>query len=186
MLLLELPAYCGMNDESRTNEFLAMYANGQRRIYAYIRAQVLSPTDADDVFQDTVTVLWRKFAEYQPGTDFVRWACRIARFEVLSHHRHRRRMLSLLSEEVVDAVAERVLDLSDTTVARAEALNDCVQLLSPRDHELLGLRYQTAQSVKEIAASVHRTESAVYKSLQRIHDELYDCVERKLTTKETP
>jgi RNA polymerase sigma-70 factor, ECF subfamily len=175
-----------MNNESNTNEFLALYANGQRRIYAYIRTQVLSPTDADDVFQDTVAVLWRKFAEYQPGTDFVRWACRVARLEVLAHHRHRKRLLSIFSEEVVDAVAEKVLDISDTTIARAEALNDCVQHLSACDHELLGLRYQAAQSVKQIADSVHRTESTVYKSLQRIHDELFDCVEKKLATKNKP
>ena len=175
-----------MSDAANTNEFLTLYAIGQRRIYAYIRTQVLCPTDADDIFQETVTVLWRKFAEYEPGTDFVRWACRVARLEVLAHHRHRKRLLSLFSEEVVDAVAEKVLDLSDTTIARAQALNDCVQHLSPRDHELLGLRYQAAQSVKQIADSVHRTESTVYKSLQRIHDELFDCVEKKLATKNRP
>ena len=119
----------GMNDASKTDEFLALYAwAGSREFYAYIRAQVLSPTDADDVLQDTAAVLWRKFAEYRAGTYYVRWARRVARLEVLAYHRHRRRLLSIFSEEVVDAVAEKVLELSNTTVVRAEALKDCVQL----------------------------------------------------------
>jgi RNA polymerase sigma-70 factor, ECF subfamily len=169
-----------MPEPSKTDEFLELYAAGQRRIYAYIRAQVLSSADADDVLQDATTVLWRKFEQYQPGSDFVRWACRVARLEVLAYHRHRKRLRTIFSDDVVDAVAEKVLDLSETATARAEALDDCVQLLPPRDRDLLKLKYRSAHSVKEIAASVCRTESAVYKALQRIHEELFDCVENKL------
>ena len=55
-----------------------------------------------------------------------------------------------------------------------------MQLLSSRDRDLLNLKYQSSQSVKEIAAAVCRTESAVYKALERIHDDLFDCVEGKL------
>ena len=67
-----------MPESSRTDAFLELYAAAQRRVYAYIRTQVLSSADADDVMQDATTVLWRKFDQYQPGTDFVRWACRVA------------------------------------------------------------------------------------------------------------
>jgi len=31
-----------------------------------------------------------------------------------------------------------------------------------------------------IALAIRRTESAVYKALQRIHEELFDCVEDKM------
>jgi RNA polymerase sigma-70 factor, ECF subfamily len=172
-----------MNNESKTNEFVTLYASSQRRIFAFIRSQVLSAADADDVLQDTSAILWRKFADYQPGTDFTRWACRIARLEVLAFHRHHKRLLSIFSDEVADAIGEKVLELSDTAVSRAEALGDCVQLLPPRDREMLDLRYQSEQSVAEIAEQIQRTESTVYKSLQRIHDGLYECVENKLKTK---
>jgi RNA polymerase sigma-70 factor, ECF subfamily len=175
-----------MSEPSKTDEFLALYAAGQRRIYAYIRAQVLSSADADDVLQDATTVLWRKFEQYQPGSDFVRWACRVARLEVLAYHRHRRRLRTIFSDEVVDAVAETVLELSETAAARAEALDDCVELLPPRDRTLLNMKYQSAQSVKQIASAIGRTESAVYKALQRIHEELFDCVEGKLERSDRP
>ena len=169
-----------MNDPSTTDRFLELYAAGQRRIYAYIRAQVLSSADADDVLQNVATVLWRKFSQYELGTDFVRWACRVARLEVLSFHRARKRTLTLLRDDVVELVADKVLQLADTASARAEALDECVDLLPPKDRKLLDLKYQASQSVRQIAESINRTESTVYKSLQRIHDELYECVENKL------
>jgi len=172
-----------MSGESNTSEFVTLYASSQRRIFAYIRSQVLSATDADDVLQDTSEVLWRKFADYRPGTDFTRWACRIARLEVLTYHRHHKRLLSIFSDEVADAIGEKVLELSDTATLRAEALPDCVQRLPLRDREVLNLRYQSNQSVAQIARRIDRTESAVYKSLQRIHDALYECIEETLQAK---
>jgi RNA polymerase sigma-70 factor, ECF subfamily len=175
-----------MPDDRKTNDFVALYASGQRRIYAFVRSQVLSAADADDVLQDTAAILWRKFDQFQPGTDFVRWACRVARLEVLAHHRHRKRLLSLFSEEVADAVAEQVLELGESADARAAALDDCVDLLPERDRQLLDLKYQSAQTVKHIALALHRTESTVYKSLERIHDNLYDCIEAKLEPKTKP
>jgi RNA polymerase sigma-70 factor (ECF subfamily) len=171
-----------MHHESKTDQFVTLYAASQRRIYAFIRSQVLSAADADDVLQDTSVVLWRKFDEYEPGTDFTRWACRVARLEVLAFHRHRKRLLTVFSDEVADAIGEKVLELSDAAVVRSDALGDCVQLLSQRDREMLSLRYQSEQSVAEIATQIARTESTVYKSLQRIHDELYECVETKVKT----
>ena len=175
-----------MNGELKTDEFVTLYANSQRRLYAYIRSQVLSAADADDILQETSVVLWRKFAEYRPGTDFTRWACRIARLEVLAFHRHHKRLLSIFSDEAAEAIGEKVLELSDTVASRVEALGDCVELLPARDRELLRLRYQSNQSVTQIAHSVHRTESAVYKALQRIHDDLYKCVEDKLKISTKP
>jgi RNA polymerase sigma-70 factor, ECF subfamily len=175
-----------MGNPSRTDRFVSLYAGSQRRIYAYIRSQVRSPSDADDILQDVSAVLWRKFADYQPGSDFARWACRIARLEVLAYHRHRKRLLSIFNEEVADAIGERILELGDTVAPRSEALADCVELLSPREREMLSLRYQLDQSVSEIARRLDRTESAVYKSLQHIHDNLYECIEHTLSGKPKP
>ena len=105
-----------MSDNSKTDEFVALYTNSQRQIYAYIRSQVLSPFDADDILQETSAILWRKFDEFRQGTDFVRWACRIARLEVLTYHRHHKRWLSIFSDEAADAISEKVLELSGSVV----------------------------------------------------------------------
>jgi DNA-directed RNA polymerase specialized sigma24 family protein len=65
-------------------------------------------------------------------------------------------------------------------MVRIDALDDCVQQLSSRDRDLLNRKYQSAETVKLIALALHCTESAVYKSLERIHNRLYDCVEEKV------
>jgi DNA-directed RNA polymerase specialized sigma24 family protein len=39
-------------------------------MYTYIRSQVLSAHDADDIFQEVGAVLWKRFDEYRPDTDF--------------------------------------------------------------------------------------------------------------------
>ena len=60
-----------------TEEFLKLYSDSQRRMYAYLRTQVFNSQDADDVFQDVAVVLWRNFPQYDRSKDFTRWACGI-------------------------------------------------------------------------------------------------------------
>ena len=39
----------------------------------------------EDVFQAANLVLWRKFDQFEPGTNFFAWACQIIRYEVLKY-----------------------------------------------------------------------------------------------------
>jgi RNA polymerase sigma-70 factor (ECF subfamily) len=59
-----------MNPAERVPEFVQLFAQSSRRIYAYIRTLVPNQADAEDVFQETSKVLWEKFADYEIGTDF--------------------------------------------------------------------------------------------------------------------
>ena len=81
-------------ENSVTEEFLTMYNSSQRRMYAYVRTQLLNSQDADDVIQDAALVLWRNFAQFDRSKDFTRWACGIIRNKVLAYHRHRRSFLN--------------------------------------------------------------------------------------------
>ena len=85
----------GMAPE-KTREFVQLLLASQRRLYAFIRAQVRSRNDADDLLQQTSAVLWEKFADFQPDGDFARWACGVARLEVLTHLRNQRRLRSVV------------------------------------------------------------------------------------------
>jgi hypothetical protein len=40
------------------------------------------------VLQDTSAVLWRRFHEFQEGTHFDRWACRVAKISKLQRRRN--------------------------------------------------------------------------------------------------
>jgi RNA polymerase sigma-70 factor (ECF subfamily) len=169
-----------MIEDLKHERFLALYGHSQRRMYAYIRSQVLTPHDADDVFQEVSTVLWKRFDEYQSDTDFTRWACILAWTEVLVHHRHRKRLLQTLHEDVADALGHEVLELTSGANDRLDALAQCVESLPLHSRDVLRRRYHRDRSIKQIAAEVGRSESAIYKALQQIHDALFDCVEKRL------
>ena len=165
-------------------EFVQLLMKNQRRIYAFIRSQVRSPADADDVLQETSTILWTKFEQFEKGTDFARWACRIARLEVLTHLRHRRRLAPLFAEPLADDLADAVLDEIHTVDDRHQALAGCLDELPADDRTLVMERYEPSASVKQMAERRKRSESAIYKALTRIQSWLYDCIERKLASEE--
>ena len=82
--------------------FTRLLLQNQRRIAGLIFSLVPRGADADDVMQETCAVLWRKFGEFQTGTDFGAWALRIARFQVMSYYAHQKRMQARLSDETTN------------------------------------------------------------------------------------
>ena len=59
-------------------EFARLFSRNARRIYGFIMTLVFNHHDAEEVFQNTNVVLWNKFADFQPGSNFFAWASRIA------------------------------------------------------------------------------------------------------------
>ncbi|WP_414660671.1 sigma-70 family RNA polymerase sigma factor [Horticoccus sp. 23ND18S-11] len=85
--------------------FTRLLLQHQKRIAGLIFSLVPRGADADDAMQETCAVLWRKFGEFEPGTDFRAWALRIARFQMLNHYRRRQRAQARLSDETIEALA---------------------------------------------------------------------------------
>jgi RNA polymerase sigma-70 factor (ECF subfamily) len=169
-----------MMDEKAAREFVQRLTAGQRRLYAFIRSQVYSRNDADEVLQQTTAVLWEKYESFRPNGDFVRWACGIARLEVLAHCRNRRRLRVLFDENVADAVGDRLAAAADEVDLRLDMLVQCMKELMLRDRDLIERHYRNEQSVMEIAAALGVSESSVYKRLGHSRDMLYECIQRRL------
>ena len=70
--------------DRKTDEFLALYRDCERRIFAYLMAMLGNPHDAEDVLQETLLALWQSFGDFQPGTHFYAWARQVAYHRVLS------------------------------------------------------------------------------------------------------
>jgi RNA polymerase sigma-70 factor, ECF subfamily len=168
-------------DERAGREFVQRLTAGQRRLYAFIRSQVLSRDDADEVMQQTTTVLWEKYSTFRPDGDFVRWACGVARLEVLSHWRNRKRVRVMLGEDVAEAVGQKLAAAAAEVDQRLDMLVECINELAGRERELIERHYRSQQSVTEIAAELGVSESSVYKRLSRSRDLLYDCVQQRLS-----
>ena len=84
----------------------------QRRLFGFVLTLLPRLDEAEKVFQNACLVLLDKFDEFQPGTDFIRWACQIAKYEVLSFHRRwKQRKHFFLNEADLELLAERHMDI---------------------------------------------------------------------------
>jgi RNA polymerase sigma factor (sigma-70 family) len=120
----------GGGDSAAAAEFVRLYALNSRRIYAYLLTLLPNWADAEDVFQDVSAVLWEKFSEFTPGTDFGAWAFRIAHFKALKRRSQNSARSKLFSELAMDAVAAEMQTMSDTLEAQYRQLSACFAALS--------------------------------------------------------
>jgi RNA polymerase sigma-70 factor (ECF subfamily) len=165
---------------SREERFMQLFLQHERRLRAFIATLVPNWADADDLLQETSAVIWRKFDDFEPGTDFIDWALRIAHFEVLNYRKRQRRDRLRFSDETVEVLATRLRNFGDASDLRFDALQHCLLKLNPRDRELVQLRYGPGATVRDVSERVSRSLHAVYKALNRIHGLLLDCVRRSL------
>lgn len=174
-----------MAELPQSAEFLALWSKHSKQIYAYIYSLVFNGPDADDVFQETSLILLQKFDEFEPGTNFTAWACRVAYLKVLKllEHRH---APEFLDERLLEVLDQETHHSADDLDARIAALTQCLTRLNPRDRELITQRYEVGSTIDSLARKIGRSSSLVYKSLARIHDSLLECVRRRLAEGDGP
>lgn len=160
-------------------EFARLFSRNARRIYGFIMTLVFNHHDAEEVFQNTNVVLWNKFADFEPDSNFFAWASRIAYYEVLSLMKQKRRSRTF-SDESLELLANEAVAMSDKSSERYDALEECLEKLASADRELLEERYYRQRPPKQIAAIQSRSVHSVYRALSRIHNLLLNCVQRTL------
>ena len=161
-----------MSEVSKTNEFLRLLIVNQKRIYAFILGLVPNHQDAEDLFQQTVLVMWSKFDSFNKGTSFTAWGISVRKQYSRTEKQFSQAALELLQDE-----SDHFLEQIDSWMA---ALRRCVRQLNQRDYELIKMRYEDEITIKTIAARVGRSVQSVYKRIARIHDALLQCVRRIL------
>jgi len=136
-------------------------------------------SNAEDILQETAVTVWEKSGEFQPGTDFRAWACRIAYFKVKTFAR-RNKDFSPVDERLLETLSAEADEMAERLDPRLGALADCLKKLSARDRQILDLRYKARGTARQTAEMLRCSLVGAYKALQRIHDGLFDCVERTL------
>jgi RNA polymerase sigma-70 factor (ECF subfamily) len=155
-----------------------LFVRHENAIRAFVRSLQPSLSDADDVMQETFLTVSRKASTFEPGTNFVAWACGIARLKVLEDFRQRKRA-NVLSEKAIIALTEDAPSPQSIT-ERAGALEACLQQLTPKARDLLWRRYSRRQSSTEMAAAAGMTSTAVRVALTKIRKALRDCIDTQL------
>jgi RNA polymerase sigma-70 factor (ECF subfamily) len=161
-------------------QFVTLFLRHQRRVYAYLITVLGHAADAEDVLQQTGLILWEKFDQFDPETDFAAWAIRTAYFTAKNHMRKQRRSRVCFSEPMFEAAAQRAAAAGGEADDVQEALGECLKKLPPRDRELIRRRYELDASVKALADQMQRSTHAIYRALRRVHGLLFDCVSSRM------
>jgi len=167
-----------------TEQFAELFIRHQRRLYGFIHTVVPHAADADEIFQETSLILWKKHTSFEMGTDFNRWANAIA-FNVIRNYRAARsRDRLLLSERLMSAIAARCEDRSDELDRRVSALSDCLQRLPATDRQLIKTCYADTNTISDVAEQLRQSRNALYQRLHRIRSRLVECINRTLRLEE--
>jgi len=171
----------GKDQQEQPEEFVHLILTNQVRIHNFIRSLVSNHQDAEDLFQKTSMVLWRKFDQYESGTNFASWAMRVAYFEVCDYRKKLARAKVTFSQEVFDALAEKVAEVSVDADERREALENCINGLSDTNREMIKMRYVQDVPVEDLADHLNRPVKTVYRLLQQVRAWLQNCIETRLS-----
>ncbi|WP_339735327.1 sigma-70 family RNA polymerase sigma factor [uncultured Gimesia sp.] len=164
----------------RTTEFIVLFSKHSQRIYRFIRSLVDNRTDAEEIYQNTCTVLWSKFDLFETGSNFWAWSCQIVRYEVLNYRRRQNLERNIFSNEFYNRVAEQAMVTVDELDQQQAALSVCYELLSERQKEVLEKIYEPDANTKSVADALKRSPNAIYKTLRRAHELLFSCIQRRL------
>lgn len=166
-------------DKNRdTEHFLYLLTPVQGRIYAYILSRWPNRADADDIMQETVATVWKKFDTYEFGTDFLAWSVTIAKYTILSFRKRHSSDPIQFDEETLNLLHEKSDGFLNRIDDRLHALRNCVEKLPEKDAALLKLKYGQEVPIQHIASTFHVSTRAIYKSLARVHNILIRCVRR--------
>jgi RNA polymerase sigma-70 factor, ECF subfamily len=147
-------------------------------VSAYVAAVVRDFRDRDDVLQAISVAVLESFSSYDPARPFTAWALGIARNQIGTYLRERKRNRLVFDVDTVDllAVAFEQVDLEQTR--KLDFLQECLAKLERRARRLCDLRYQNDLKPAAIGSLLGMTPNTVAKSLQRIRDQLRQCIER--------
>lgn len=158
-----------------------MLLNGAHALLLrYVASLVGNRHDAEDVLQRASVVMWRRFATFEPGTDFVAWATTVAFYEVRNFQRITGRSRLQFDDELMRTLAaERAQNVQQWN-ARAEALEICMEKLDATNRDLVEAIYTRGMEINALAQQQGRAPQTLYNKLNFIRRALAECVQRRM------
>jgi RNA polymerase sigma-70 factor len=183
---------CGVNDvpaspgggPSAHQVFEILAREHADMLMAFLRSVVERRDAAEDIFQETMIVAWRRLAEYDRSLPFGPWlrgiAGRLAMEERRRAGRAGKRGLAC-DPAVLEALEGEFRRFergpADSFRQRVDRLAGCVEKLPPLMREAVEMVYRRGLTLAGIAGAVDATEEAVKKRVQRGRQLLARCLE---------
>ncbi len=162
------------------DRFLRLLMDSQHRVYAFILASVHSISDADDIMQSVSTVMWRRFGEYDSGSNFTAWGIGISRKLILNFYSKKKKVRVHFDNKTLESLEAIACSKLDEADRRVEFLRKCINKLSEAERKLVDLRYGRSLKTNTIANMVGLSVSRTYRAMAKIHVVLQKCIRRTM------
>jgi RNA polymerase sigma-70 factor, ECF subfamily len=156
------------------------FACDRDRIFAYIYAMLPHQADAEDVFQRTSMLLWKKFGQYDGEEGFLAWACTVAHYEVLNFLRTAQRHRLQFDHDLINQIADLRKSGHGESDYRLDALRCCLQGLKGAEREVVEIAYRSEESLREYAESSGAALQTLYNRVSLARRKLLACVKRRV------
>jgi RNA polymerase sigma-70 factor (ECF subfamily) len=162
-------------------EFERLFTQCEPDLQAFIFTLLPHWADSEEVLQQTRIVLWQKFDQFQPGTNFKAWALQVARFEVNNFRRTQRSAHLPFEDSLINSLAEVRSSLMEELERQRAVLNECLRRLRASDRQIIRQCYgPKATTTKEAAERLRRPVNTLYEALNRIRRTLMECARQVL------
>ncbi|MDA1052946.1 MAG: sigma-70 family RNA polymerase sigma factor [Planctomycetota bacterium] len=172
-----------VSQNTQYDRFVSLLVRHEQAVRGFVRSLMPSAHDVDDVMQEVGLACWRKFdsfASTDSPDDFVRWACVVARFEVLRHRRNYARDRIVLSEDIIELLATDAQSRLQTAAAERDAVELCLARLQESERRLLLSVHTPGDSIARIASELGQNARRLYSKVNSLRDLLGECVRRRL------
>lgn len=164
---------------AKKDQFLKIFLRNERHLFNFILTLVPNYSDAEDLLQETASILWKKFDSFEQGTNFMAWAHKIARYKVSNYYKTKKKQFNL-DDDILDALSEAASQSSKLFSERKAALEICLKKLQPMDIKLLRMKYYQRISIPKIAEEMERSPHTLYKRISTIYRLLQACIQKTI------
>ncbi|MDF1859174.1 MAG: sigma-70 family RNA polymerase sigma factor [Verrucomicrobiales bacterium] len=163
-----------------TSDFVRLWTRHQAEVERYVFSMIPRQADAAVVLQDVSVFLWQKWDQFDSERPFVPWAIRFAYLEILKWRQKQAREKLIFSDSLLEQIHSRHDEEMPLMEARRSALTECLETLSGQQQKWVRLRYGRHGAVKQEAAESGISMHKIYYALEKIRDQLQDCIEQRL------
>ena len=164
--------------DARIAEMTRLWTLATPLVSGFILSLVRNYQDRDDILQDTAVAVLNSFEKYDKSKPFAGWVIGIAKNQILLHFRKTNKNTILLEPSLAESLQQAFSDSSSAN-NNLDHLAECFKALDPKSKELCKMRYELDMKPASIAEKIEMKANSVAKTLQRIRDELRDCIQRK-------
>lgn len=147
-------------------------------VSAYVSSVVRDFRDRDDLLQEISVAVLESYASYDSGRPFTAWVIGIAKKQIGTYLRERKRNRFVFDADTVESLADAFEQIDSEETRKLDYLHQCVAKLEGRARQICELRYQNDLKPVAIAGLLGMTANSVAKSLQRIREQLRQCIDR--------